>query len=150
MSAKAISKFCMGAMAVYALVVSVLWVSITEIMFVSDYEGVTGQPLSEALAAGLKSAELWLATKRLVGILLLAASVLMVFVVYGAFNQGEKWAWYGLLVAGLITWGSLIGYKAAIGYFRLSGSSMTFIIGAVLYVIGIAFSAKWILGAEGG
>jgi len=147
---KAASKFFVGAMAVYGLVVALSWISITKIMFVSDFEGVTGEPLAEALDRGFKPAVLWLHTKRLVGIQLLAVSVLTVFVVYRAFNRGEKWAWYALLASGLITWGSLIGYKAMIGYFSLTASSMTFIIGAVLLVAGMALSAKHMLGKGSG
>ena len=59
-----IGSSIMMAMAIFALVVSVLWISITEVMFVSDYLAYTGQGLSDALAAGSKSAELWLTTKR--------------------------------------------------------------------------------------
>jgi hypothetical protein len=61
----------MMAMAVFAFVVFILWISITEIMFVSDYLAYTGTSLSDALAAGSKSAELWLTTKRLWGVGLL-------------------------------------------------------------------------------
>ena len=59
-----IGSSIMMAMAIFALVVSVLWISITEVMFVSDYLAYTGQGLSDALAAGSKAAELWLTTKR--------------------------------------------------------------------------------------
>ena len=62
-----IGSSIMMAMAVFALVVSILWVSMTEVMFVSDYLAYTGQSLSDALAAGSKSAELWLTAKRLYG-----------------------------------------------------------------------------------
>jgi hypothetical protein len=52
----------MMAMAVYTLVISLLWVFITEVMFVNDFLAYTGQDLSNALAEGSKSAELWLMT----------------------------------------------------------------------------------------
>ena len=138
----------MMAMAVFALVVSILWISITEVMFVSDFLAYTGQSLSDALAAGSKSAELWLTTKRLWGLELIGISVLMIFVTARSFSKGEKWSWYGLLVTGCILWGSLIGYKVAIGYFQPSMSSMTFIVGAILFAIGLAVPAKAILGKK--
>ena len=141
------SSIMMG-MAVFALVVSILWISITEVMFVSDFLSYTGEALSDALAAGSKSAELWLVTKRLWGIELLAISLLIIFITARSYSKGEKWSWYALLVSGCILWGSLIGYKAAIGYFQLTLSSMTFIIGAVLFVIGLILPAKTILGAK--
>ena len=135
----------MMAMAVFALVVSILWISITEVMFVSDFLAYTGQSLSDALAAGSKSAELWLTTKRLWGVGLLGISVLMMFVTVKSYSKGEKWSWYALLFTGCILWGSLIGYKVAIGYFQLTMSSMTFIVGAILFAIGLAVPAKAIL-----
>ena len=135
----------MMAMAVFAFVVFILWIFITEIMFVSDYLAYTGTSLSDALSAGSKSAELWLTTKRLWGVGLLGISVLMMFVTVKSYSKGEKWSWYALLFTGCILWGSLIGYKVAIGYFQLSMSSMPFIVGAILFAIGLAVPAKAIL-----
>ena len=141
-----IGSSIMMAMAIFALVISILWVTITEVMFVSDYLAYTGQDLSDALAAGSKSAELWLTTKRLWGVELLAISLLMIFITSKSYSKGEKWSWYALLTTGCILWGSLIGYKVAIGYFQPTMSSMTFIVGAVLFAIGIAVPARAILG----
>ncbi len=143
-----IGSSVMMAMAVFALVVSLLWVSITEVMFVSDFQAYTGQGLSDALAAGSRPAELWLLTKRLWGFELLAISLLMIFVTAKSYAKGEKWSWYALLVTGCILWGSLIGYKLVIGYFQPTTSSMTFIVGAVLFVVGITLPAKAILGEK--
>ena len=97
-----IGSSIMMAMAIFALVVSVLWISITEVMFVSDYLAYTGQGLSDALAAGSKSAELWLTTKRLWGFELLGISVLMLFVTARSYAKGERWSWFALLVTGFI------------------------------------------------
>jgi hypothetical protein len=138
----------MMAMTVFALVISLLWISVTEVMFVSDFLAYTGQALPDALAAGSKSAELWLLTKRLWGVELLAISLLMMFVTGKSYAKGEKWSWYALLITGCILWGSLIGYKVAIGYFQLTMSSMTFIVGAILFLIGIVLPAKTILGTK--
>jgi hypothetical protein len=143
-----IGSSIMMAMAVFALVVSILWVSITEVMFVSDFLAYTGQGLSDALDAGSEAAELWLTTKRLWGFELIGISVLMMFVTAKSYSKGEKWSWYALLVTGCILWGSLIGYKVAIGYFQPTMSSMTFIVGAVLFAIGIVVPAKAILGEK--
>lgn len=138
----------MMVMTVFALVVSILWVSITEVMFVSDFQAYTGQNLSEALAAGSKAAELWLTTKRLWGVELIALSLLMTFITSRSYSKGEKWSWYALLATGCILWGSLIGYKVAIGYFQPTMSSMTFIFGALLFAIGIIVPARAILGKK--
>jgi hypothetical protein len=138
----------MMAMAVYALVISLLWIFITELMFVSDFLAVTGQNLIDALAAGSQSAELWLTTKRFWGIALLTISILIIAITSKSYSKGEKWSWYTLLVSGSILWGSLIGYKVAIGYFQLTPSSMTFIVGAILFVIGLVVPAKTIFSKK--
>jgi hypothetical protein len=117
-------------------------------MFVSDFEAYTGQSLSDALATGSKSAELWLVVKRLIGVELLPISLLMIFITQKGYSRGEKWSWYALLISGTITWGSLIGYKVVIGYFQPTTSSMTFIIGAILFIIGIVLPAKAIFSEK--
>jgi hypothetical protein len=71
--------------------------------------------------------------------------VLMMFVTVKSYSKGEKWSWYALLFTGCILWGSLIGYKVAIGYFQPTMNSMTFIVGAILFAIGLAVPAKAIL-----
>ena len=140
-----IGSSIMMAMSVFALVVSVLWFSITEVMFVSDFLSYTGVSLSDALAQGSKSAELWLFAKRIWGIELVGLSVLMTIVTAKSYKKGETWSWYALLIGGCIFWGSLIGYKLVIGYFQPTPSSMTFIVGAILFILGLAVPAKAIL-----
>ena len=144
---KIASNFMM-AMGVYALVVSLFWIFLTDIFFVSDFGAYTGQNLADALASGSKPAELWLIAKRLIGVELLPISLLTIFITHKGYSKGEKWSWYALLSSGIITWGSLIGYKVAIGYFQPTPSSMTFIVGAILFVIGIALPAKAILSGK--
>jgi hypothetical protein len=138
----------MMAQAVYALVVSLAWVFVTEVMFVSIYAGYAGQTLSDALAGHSKPAELWLITQRLVGVELVAISLLMIFITQRSYSKGEKWSWFALLIAGAVMWGSLIGYKVVTGYFDPTLSSTTFIIGAVFFVIAISLPAKEILGRK--
>jgi hypothetical protein len=138
----------MLVMAIYALVISLSWIFVTEIMFVSDFAAYTGQTYADYLATNPRYAEIYIITKKLLGIELLASSLLMIFITQTSYRKGEKWSWYALLVAGVITWGSLIGYKIVIGYFRPNASSMTFIIGAILLVVGLALPAKAILGTK--
>jgi len=138
----------MMAQAVYALVLSLFWMLLTDVMFVSIFAGYTGQTLADALASQSKAAELWLITQRLVGVQLFAISVLMIFVTQKSYNKGEKWSWYALLISGAVTWGSLIGYKVVTGYFDPTISSTTFIIGALLFIMGISLPAKVVLGRK--
>jgi hypothetical protein len=144
-----IGSFFMMAQAVYGLVLSLFWIFLTEVMFVSIYAGYTGQTLSDALANHSRPAELWLITQRLVGVELLAISLLMILITRKSYDKGEKWSWYALLIAGAVMWGSLLAYKVVTGYFDPTLSSTTFIIGAILFIIGISLPARAILGQEG-
>ena len=56
------------------------------------------------------------------------------------------WSWYALLIAGTITWGSLLGYRIVIGY--IAPSMVVFIIGTILFAIAISLPAKVILKKE--
>ena len=139
----------MHVMAVYALVVALLWIFITEIMFVSDFAAYTGQTYADYLSSSPEFARIYMITKKLLGIQMVSTSILMIFVAQRCYKKGDKWSWYAMLLSGIVTWGSLLGYKVVIGYFRLSSSSMTFIIGAILLVIGLALPAKAMLGNGG-
>ena len=139
----------MHVMAVYALVVALLWIFITEIMFVSDFAAYTGQTYADYLSSSPEFARIYMITKKLLGIQMVSTSILMIFVAQRCYKKGDKWSWYAMLLSGIVTWGSLLGYKVVIGYFRLSSSSMTFIIGAILLVVGLALPAKAMLGNGG-
>ena len=131
-------------MGVYLFVISLLWIFLTEIMFISDVLVFTGQSWSEFLANSPKTAELYIITKKLIGFFLLLLSILILFITNKSYNKGEKWAWYSLLITGIFIWGGLLGYRFLIGYWASTGI-LTFIFGAILFVIGITIPAKEIL-----
>jgi hypothetical protein len=136
----------MHVMSVFALIMALAWIFLTEIVFVSDFAAYTGQTYADYLSSSPQYARIYIITKKLLGVQLLSTSILMMFVTQRSYKKGEKWSWYALLMAGIVTWGSLLGYKVLIGYFKLSSSSMTFIVGAILLVIGLALPARTILG----
>lgn len=144
-SVKIASKV-MFAMGMYTLVMSLFWIFLTEVIFVSDFLAYTGQSYSDFLASNPKPAELYIITKKLFGIAMFLISLLIILITQKSYSRGEKWSWYALLIAGTTLWGSLIGYRIVIGY--LAPSIVTFIIGAALFVIGIALPAKEILGKK--
>ncbi len=143
-SVKIASKV-MFAMGIYAFILSLFWIFLTESMFVSDFAAYTGQSWSDFLASSPKTAELYIITKKLIGIEILLISLLIILITQKSYSRAEKWSWYALLIAGIITWGSLIGYRIVIGYWASIGL-VTFIIGVALFVIGITLPAKEILG----
>ena len=138
-----IGSIFMVVMAWYILVMSVLWIFVTEIMFVSDFKVYTTTTYAEYLASDPIYAQMYIITKRLIGFIFLACGIFVYFINQKSYRKGEKWAWYALLLGGSIPWATFIGYKIFIGYY---GSSMfIFVIGAVLLVLGLAIPAKEIL-----
>ena len=141
-SVKIASKV-MYAMGIYTVVMSLFWIFLTEVIFVSDFLAFTGQSYADYLASSPKTAELYMITKKLWGVTMLLIGLLIIFITQKSYSKAEKWSWYALLIAGTTLWGSLIGYRFIIGY--IAPSIVTFIIGTALFVIGIALPAKEIL-----
>lgn len=133
----------MFTMGVYTLVMGVLWVMVTEVVFVSDFMGYTGQSYQDYLAAAPIYAEIYIITKKLVGAMISIVGVLILLVTKNGYSEGEKWSWYTLLIAGALLWCTLIGYRVYIGY--VAPSIITFLLGALLWAVGIALPAKEIL-----
>lgn len=136
----------MYVMGVYVLVMSVMWVLVTEVVFVSDFMSFTGQSYADYLSTAPAYAEIYIITKKLVGLILSVVGVLIIGVTRSGYSKGEKWSWYVLFLAGALLWGSLIGYRVYIGY--VAPSIITFVIPSILWIIGIALPAKDILGTK--
>jgi len=136
-------SWVMYAMGIYTLVMSLFWIFLTEVVFVSDFLAFTGQSYADYLASSPNLAEIYMITKKLWGITMLLASILIIFITRKSYSKGEKWSWYALLIAGVMLWGGLIGYRFVIGY--VAPSIVTFVIGTVLFIIGIVLPAKEIL-----
>ena len=100
----------------------------------------TGQSFSDFLASSPRHAEMYIITKKLFGVLMLLISLLILIITRKSYSKGEKWSWYALLITGTMLWGSLIGYRFVIGY--VAPSIVTFVIGVILFVVGIALPAK--------
>lgn len=141
-----IGHFLMNFMGFYLLVMSILWIFVTDIMFVSDFRAYTGEFYVNYLSSDPLYAEIYIITKKLIGFVLLANGILVLFINNKSYKIGEKWAWYALLISGSITWGLFIIYKIYIRYY--GGSMITFIVGLGLLVAGLAFPAKEILGKK--
>lgn len=136
----------MIAMGVYTLVISILWTLFTEIGFVSDFLAFTGMSYEDYLAANPIFAEMYIITKRMIGISMFIAALLILFVTQKSYSKGEKWSWVALLISGSSLWGMLIGYRFYIGY--VAPSMITFILGAALFVLGILIPANEFLGKK--
>jgi hypothetical protein len=136
----------MQVMGWYAVVMSLLWIFVTEIVFVSDFLGYTGQSFAEYSLSAPRFAEIYIITKKLVGLMILVSGVLTLFITHYGYSRGERWAWYALLSVGVLLWGSLIGYRVYIGY--VAPSIVTLVVGLLLTAVGLAIPAREFLGGE--
>jgi len=134
----------MLTMGMYTFVISLLWIFVTEIMFVSDFEAYVEIPYSDY--PDVNMATFYIITKKMIGIMLCAIAISIVIITHYGYKKGEKWAWYTLLVVGGIPWITFIAYKIIIGYIGVS--MITFALGATLYAVGITLPAKEILGKK--
>lgn len=141
------ASIVMMAMGFYTLVISLLWIFLTDVGFVSDFETYIGQTWPEYVSSSPVHAEIYLITKRLIGIEMFPISLLIILITQKSYRRAEKWSWLALLITGAVLWGSLIGYRLSIGYFGFdtplrASSSMTPIVGLLLLIIGLALPAK--------
>jgi hypothetical protein len=144
------ASIVMIAMGVFTLVISLLWIFLTDVGFVSDFETFIGQDWHEYVISNPLEAEIYLITKRLIGVMMFPISILIILISQTSYRQAEIWSWYALLITGVVLWGSLIGYRLSIGYFLFNtplraSSSMTPVVGLVLLIIGLALPAKVIV-----
>lgn len=136
----------MFGMGIFALIISILWIFITEIMFVSDFLFYTGESYQDYLLASPTYAEFYIITKKLVGFMILAVSIPILFITKAGFEKGEKWSWYALFITGGLLWGTLLGYRIFIGY--IGGSSITFVVGLALWLLALLIPVKAFFGKE--
>jgi hypothetical protein len=125
---------------VYILVMSIFWVFATDIVFVSDFQAYTGSSFADYKLAAPNFANIYIITKKLVGLMILASGVLTLFITQNSYSNGEKWSWFALLSVALILWCSLLGYRVYIGY--VAPSMVTFILGFALNIAGLFIPAK--------
>lgn len=145
------ASIVMMVMGVFTLVISLLWIFLTDVGFVSDFETFIGQDWQEYVVSNPLEAEIYLITKRLIGVMMFPLSILIILITQTSYRKAEKWSWYALLITGVTLWGSLIGYRLSIGYFLFNtplraSSSMTPIVGLILLIVGLTLPAKTILG----
>ncbi|MFX0005272.1 MAG: hypothetical protein ACFFA7_01840 [Promethearchaeota archaeon] len=138
-----IGSFLILFMGMYTAVLALLWIFVTEIMFVSDFAYYTGFTYQQYLAIDLEVAQIYIITKKLVGCILLANAIMIVLINRKSYRKAEKWSWYAILIGGGISWCTFIIYKIYIGY--IGASMITFVVGITLLVVGLVLPVKEIL-----
>ena len=124
----------------FMVVMSILWIFATDIVFVSDFLGYTGSSFADYKLVAPDFANIYIITKKLIGLMILSSGVLTLFITHNSYSNGEKWSWYALLSVAVIIWCSLLGYRIYIGY--VAPSMITFLLGFGINLVGLILPAK--------
>jgi hypothetical protein len=82
----------------------------------NGFETFTGQSWAELTATSLATSNFLLLLFRVFGAYNVAFGLLGIAVAATAFRRGEVWAWWALLVANTIAYGSAMTYDRMVGF----------------------------------
>jgi hypothetical protein len=82
----------------------------------AGFESFTKQPWSDLAARSLETSNFLLLLFRVFGAYNVAFGLLGIAVAATAFRRGEAWAWWALLVANTIAYGSAMTYDRMVGF----------------------------------
>jgi len=131
----------------YMVYMGVMMVFATQDMHVPSFEAFTGKAWTDLATEYPKVAEMVIMDTRLMGAILLASAISVLFIVWNGYRKGHKWSWYALLFGNALGWGSSLVYHIVIGY---AMATVMMIIGVILFLIGIVVPAKAILCGKAG
>jgi len=120
---------------VYALIAFIK----PDLLVARSFQLYTEQSWTDYLTASPKLADYMLILERMVGALGVVVAFGALFVLFTAFKNGLKWAWFYILVCGILSWGNNLQANVTIN----NPVNITVsIIGLVLMVIGLIIPAK--------
>jgi len=131
----------------YMVYLGVMMVFATQDMYVPSFEAFTAEAWTDLATEYPKVAEMVIMDTRLMGAILLASAISVLFIVWNSYRKGHKWSWYALFFGNAVGWGSSLVYHIVIGY---AMATVMMIIGVILFLIGIAVPAKAILCGKAG
>ena len=124
-------------MLILALVYALIAVLKPEVIVARSFEGFTGKPWYYDPVVGVGGYMITL--ERMAGGLGLALTLGALIVLFTAYRKVEKWAWYYMLVVGVIGWvNNLIANIAS----KNPTTTTIIIIGLVLIIIGLLIPVK--------
>jgi len=107
----------------------------------AEYEGFTGYSWSELITTAPKTADLLTLIFRMYGIYGIAFSLMGIAISVTAFRQGDRWAWWALLIGNTITYVSAMTFDQiarAVGPFEL-----TEYLGLAAVFFALAVTVPW-------
>ena len=123
----------------FALAAGYSFVSIVVPTFVleEDFRAITGKSYQDVLPP--EAVRVSVSHIRHMEVFGLTTTIAGFFILFSGFRKGEKWAWWAMLVVGIIAW----GYGAVINV--LNGNtfdSAVFLVGLVVFLVALFLPVK--------
>ncbi|MDZ7291125.1 MAG: hypothetical protein ONB44_12485 [candidate division KSB1 bacterium] len=134
-----ISYVILLIMMIIALVYGFVGVIKPDVLVARSFQLHTEQSWTDYLAASPKLANYMLILERMAAGLGLTTSIGALFILLTVYKKAEKWAWFYVLVVGIIGWGNTL-----LANIRFNNPVLITvnIIGLVLVIIGLVIPAK--------
>ncbi len=132
-------------MLILALIYAIITTFMPQVIVMRSFQGYTGQSWLEFADLDPTLAGYMLNLERMAGGLGLALSLGALMVLMTAYKKTERWAWFYILVVGVIGW---VNNLIANVIFKNPVTTTIIIIGLVLIFIGLIIPAKEFLSKK--
>jgi len=122
---------------IFAGLYSLLLIVRPQIVAESTLKARTGQTLASTPDKGAADA-LVIQTRHL-GVMALGATIAVFFILYAGFRKVQRWAWWGILIVGLIVWGYGLYTEIAEGDVL---NMVLHLVGIGLLIVGVLLPVK--------
>ena len=130
-------------MLVFGGVYSLMLIFAPKMILSSGFESTTGEKLEDIQNASYL--KVMVNELMHMGALGLTAAISNIFILFAAFRKAEKWAWWALLITGVIAWGGgLIETIVSGDMFN----SLLHLIGLVIFLVGLFIPVKAFFGKK--
>jgi hypothetical protein len=130
-------------MLVFGGVYSLMLVFAPKMILSSGFEAETGEKLENIQNASYL--KVMVGELKHMGTLGLTVAISSIFILFAAFRKAEKWAWWALLVTGVLAWGyGLIDNIITGDMFN----SLLHLIGIVIFLVGLLLPVKAFFGKK--
>ena len=128
---------------IFGGVYSLMLVFAPKMALSGGFEGITGEKLEDIQNASYL--KVMVSDVMHMGAIGLAATISCIFILFAAFRKAEKWAWWALLITGVIAWGGgLIETIVSGDMFN----SLLHLIGLVIFLVGLFIPVKAFFGKK--
>jgi len=134
-----ISSAILLIMMILVLIYAFITLFMPQVIVMRSFQGYTGQSWAEFAGSNPTVAGYILGLERMAGGLGFVISFGALFVLFTAYKKAEKWAWFYILVVGVLGW---VNNLVANVIFKNPMTTTIIIIGLVLVTIGLLIPVK--------